>query len=212
MRQSRRSTFLGWVVATCLLTLHAVAAPAADQIKVERRNEVLALSWQDAEDTLQGVITPAEPRPGEPLRLTLSVGNIQGPPFEGGVTVAFSQDGVPGQVTRALKRDAVGWSTEFVPPEPGAWDLDVRFLTSRPKALHAKFTVSEPGVPLLVWRTLLGLVGMLVLVGVLRALTQREVPAESPGEAPEQGPTVPPASVPEVEPPPTPPVDQRADR
>ncbi|WP_158622382.1 hypothetical protein, partial [Corallococcus sp. CA047B] len=140
------------------------------------------------------------PHPGEPLRLTLSVGNIQGPPFEGGVTVAFSQEGVPGQVTRALKRDAVGWSTEFVPPETGAWDVDVRFLTSRPKALHAKFTVSEPGVPLIVWRTLLGLVGILVLVGVLRALTQREVPVEVPVEPPAGSPAEPSTEAP-VDPP-----------
>ena len=31
-----------WVAATCLLALHASAAPALDQIKVERRGEVVA--------------------------------------------------------------------------------------------------------------------------------------------------------------------------
>ncbi|NOK22437.1 hypothetical protein HMI50_36045, partial [Corallococcus carmarthensis] len=47
---------------TCLLALHAAAAPAPDQIKVERRGDLLALSWRDAEDQLQGVLTPALPR------------------------------------------------------------------------------------------------------------------------------------------------------
>ncbi|WP_148282358.1 hypothetical protein [Corallococcus coralloides] len=165
---------------TCLLALHADAAPASDQIKVERKGELLSLSWRDAEDQLHGVLTPAVPRPGEPLRLTLSVGNLQGPPFQGAVTVAFSREGVPGQVTRTLTRDAVGWSTEFVPDEAGAWDVDVRFLTTRPKAAHARFTVSEPPVPPMVWRVLLILAGGLLLVRVLYAVTRRGVTPEHP--------------------------------
>lgn len=96
-RQRRRASFLGWVVATCLLTLHAAAAPATDQIQVERKGELLSLSWRDAEDQLTGLLTPALPRPGEPLRLTLSVGNLQGPPFQGAVTVAFSRKACPGR-------------------------------------------------------------------------------------------------------------------
>ncbi|RKG53701.1 hypothetical protein D7X30_30010 [Corallococcus sp. AB011P] len=171
---------LGWVVMTCLLALHAAAAPASDQIQVERRGELLSLSWRDAEDQLNGVLTPAVPRPGEPLRLTLSVGNLQGPPFQGAVTVAFSREGVPGQVTRTLTRDAVGWSTEFVPDEAGTWDVDVRFLTTRPKAAHARFTVSEPPVPPMVWRVLLLLAGGLLLVRVLYAVTRRGVTPEHP--------------------------------
>ncbi|TSC31928.1 hypothetical protein [Corallococcus sp. Z5C101001] len=183
-RQRRRASFLGWVVATCLLALHAAAAPAPDQIQVERKGELLSLSWRDAEDQLTGLLTPALPRPGEPLRLTLSVGNLQGPPFQGAVTVAFSREGVPGQVTRTLTRDAVGWSTEFVPDAAGIWDVDVRFLTTRPKALHARFTVSEPPVPTFVWRTLLAIAAAGLLVRVLRAVTRREGNAEPPPAEP----------------------------
>ncbi|NOK23983.1 hypothetical protein, partial [Corallococcus carmarthensis] len=117
---------------------------------------------------------------GEPLRLTLSVGNLQGPPFQGVVTVAFSQEGVPGQVTRTLKRDAVGWTTEFVPDAAGPWDVDVRFLTTRPKAVHGRFTVSEPPVPPMVWRVLLAIAGGLLLVRVLYAFTRRGVTPEHP--------------------------------
>ncbi|MBN8231563.1 hypothetical protein JYK02_29025 [Corallococcus macrosporus] len=219
MRQRRTDSFLGWVVMTCLLALHAAAAPAPDQIKVERKGELLSLSWRDAEDQIQGVLTPAVPRPGEPLRLTLSVGNLQGPPFQGAVTVAFSREGVPGQVTRTLTRDAVGWSTEFVPDEPGTWDVDVRFLTTRPKAAHARFTVSEPPVPPIVWRVLLAIAGGLLLVRVLYAVTRRGVtpehpipplpqaanPEATPGDAPadpEPGAAGPPApAAPPVEPP-----------
>jgi hypothetical protein len=180
MRQSRSTALLGWVVMTCLLALRATAAPASDQIKVERKGELLSLSWRDAEDQLSGVLTPAVPRPGEPLRLTLSVGNLQGPPFQGAVTVAFSREGVPGQVTRTLTRDAVGWSTEFVPDEAGAWDVDVRFLTTRPKAAHARFTVSEPPIPPMVWRVLMAIAGGLLLVRVLYAVTRRGVTPEHP--------------------------------
>ncbi|RKG59341.1 hypothetical protein D7V80_36700, partial [Corallococcus sp. CA054B] len=64
MRQSHTTSLLGWVVMTCLLALHADAAPASDQIKVERKGELLSLSWRDAEDQLHGVLTPAVPRPG----------------------------------------------------------------------------------------------------------------------------------------------------
>lgn len=204
-----------WVAATCLIALHASAGPALDQIQVERRGELLALSWKDAEDQLQGVLTPSQPRPGEPLRLTLSVGNLQGPPFQGAVTVAFSQEGVPGQVTRTLQRDAVGWSTEFVPPEAGAWDVDVRFLTTRPKALHARFTVSEPPVPLIVWRVLLAVAGVLLIVRVMRAVTRRGVTSEPPaGEPPSGSPPEAPAAPPPGPPsePVAPPTDPPADR
>ncbi|RKH96065.1 hypothetical protein [Corallococcus sp. AB038B] len=222
MRQSRTTSFLGWVVMTCLLALHAAAGPASDQIKVERRGELLSLSWRDAEDQLNGVLTPAVPRPGESLRLTLSVGNLQGPPFQGAVTVAFSREGVPGQVTRTLTRDAVGWSTEFVPDEAGTWDVDVRFLTTRPKSAHARFTVSEPPVPPMVWRVLMAIAGGLLLARVLYAVTRRGVtpehpipplpqappeaaPVESGAEAPEPGAAAP------VEPA-APPADPPADR
>jgi hypothetical protein len=193
---------VGWVVATCLLALHAAAAPAADQIQVHKKGDLLALSWMDAEDQLSGVLTPALPRPGDPIRLTLSVGNLEGPPFKGAVTVAFSREGVPGQVTRTLKRDAVGWSTEFVPEEAGDWDLDVRFHTTRPKAVHARFTVSEPPVPTYVWQALLALAGVLLMVRVLYAVTRRGVTPEDPPPATEPEPADP--SVPAPEPVPEP--------
>ncbi|CAM4480564.1 hypothetical protein GTZ93_23705 [Corallococcus exiguus] len=215
MRQSRTTSFLGWVVMTCLLALHAAAGPASDQIKVERRGELLSLSWRDAEDQLNGVLTPAVPRPGEPLRLTLSVGNLQGPPFQGAVTVAFSREGVPGQVTRTLTRDAVGWSTEFVPDEAGTWDVDVRFLTTRPKSAHARFTVSEPPVPPMVWRVLMAIAGGLLLARVLYAVTRRGVTPEHPipplPQAPAEATPVESGAEPPVEPA-APPADPPADR
>ncbi|MBU8894871.1 hypothetical protein KRR26_04615 [Corallococcus sp. M34] len=157
-----------------LWAMQAAAEPAADQINVERRGGVLELSWQDAEDRLQGSFTPVTPRPETPLQLTLRVNSFEGPAFEGPITVTFQQEGALSQQTVTLQRDGKSWRTEFTPPSTGTWQVDVRFRTTRLKVLHTHFDVtSSPPPKELAWALLgAGVVAALVLGA--RSLLKRE--------------------------------------
>ncbi|MBJ6763238.1 hypothetical protein JGU66_20920 [Myxococcaceae bacterium JPH2] len=154
--------------------MQAAAAPATDQLAVERRAGMLELSWQDAEDRIQGSITPLNPRPDSPVQLTLRVNSFEGPSFEGPVTVTFQQEGALSQQTVTLQRDGKSWRTEFTPPTTGTWQVDVRFRTTRLKVLHTHFTVaSGPPPKELAW-ALLGAGVVVALVLGARNLLKRE--------------------------------------
>lgn len=212
-RQRRRTGF-SWpplLLVACLLGLRAGAAPAADQIDVERRNDVLQLTWKDAEDRLQGAFYPAVLRPGEPIQVSLHVGSFQGLDFDGPLTLTFQQEGSPTQETRTLTRGPVNWTTTFTPPEAGTWRMSVRFRTTRLKVLHARFGVQAPPLsPTLAW-SLLGAVALGALALGTRALFRREPPAAPPADPP-HGEGATPAADPPVDtglPPPTDPASTR---
>ncbi|NPC86996.1 hypothetical protein HPC49_53555, partial [Pyxidicoccus fallax] len=125
----------------------ALGAPANDQIRVERRGDLLDLSWSDAEERLQGTVHPLHPKAGEPFTLSLHVGNFEGPEFDGPITLAFHPAGGPAQVTRTLTRQGVNWHTELIPDAPGEWELEVRYRNTRLKVLNARLTVVDPPLP-----------------------------------------------------------------
>jgi hypothetical protein len=180
------------VLIACLLVAPLAAAnPSSDQIRVERRGDLLELRWADAEERLQGTLHPAQPRAGEPLTLSLHVGNFHGPEFDGPLTLTFQREGSPAQVTRTLTRRGVNWHTELTPDAPGVWELEVRYRHTHLKVLTARVPVMEPPLPRgLGWGLIILAAGTALVLGVRGALRRIRAPeqqAPSPAGASDSG-------------------------
>jgi hypothetical protein len=206
----------GWALVACLLVASsAAAAPSNDQIRVERRGDLLELRWSDADERLQGTIHPAFPREGEPLTLSLHVGNYQGAEFDGPITLTFQRAGAPALVSRTLTRQGVNWHTELTPDDAGVWDLEVRYRHTRLKVLTAHIPVADRPVPKgLGWGLITLAAGTALVLGVrgvlrrIRASAQESQPvsASQPAQESQPAPVDPPAE-PDSAGPPAPPAD-----
>ncbi|MCP3060684.1 hypothetical protein LXT21_18015 [Myxococcus sp. K38C18041901] len=164
----------------CLLTTGAVAAtPGADQLRTERRGDVLELRWADAEERLQGTLHPALPREGEPAMLSLHVGAFQGAEFTGPLTLTLHLKDSPSQLTRTLTHDGVNWHTQLEFDEPGLYELEVRYQNTRLKVLTGFITVASTPLPRgLSWALVIGGSGLVLALGVRGALKRlRGTPA-----------------------------------
>jgi hypothetical protein len=175
----------GFWSACLLLASLALAAPLPpDQIAVDRRGGVLALSWADAEERLQGSLQPQAPRAGEPLKVTLHVGSFQGTPFEGPLTVSLRERGATHGQVRTVPKGAVNWQVELLPERAALHQLDVSFRTTRLKVLHAEFDVGSPRLPhLMLWGA--GGLGLLLAILGGARLLRKEKPSGPP--VPETG-------------------------
>jgi hypothetical protein len=199
-RQSRLSA--RWLIlGACLLAAGAAIAQApatfskpTDRITVDRRNDVLELSWADTEERLQGAIQPDVPYPGQPLKVLLNVGSFYGEPFEGPITLTLREEGAKYGQTQTVKKGSVNWHAEFVPERAGLYQLDVSFRTTRLKVLHADFEVHATPVPRFVLWALVGVAAAAALGLGLRTLVRKELPAEPPPASAE--PPAPPSPAP----------------
>ncbi|QRK04797.1 hypothetical protein JQX13_31820 [Archangium violaceum] len=190
------------LVAGLLLTTAAAAASRlplgpTDQIEVTPHEEGLELSWSDTEERLQGSIRPTVPRKGQPLHVSLQVGSFEGDPFEGPLILTLREAGALHGQSLTVKRGERHWEATFTPESEGPYLLDVGFLTTRHKVLHAAFTVGASPVPRAIAWGVLG-VGCLALIGyTVRGLLKGDAQKERPL----------PASAEESVPPASPPVD-----
>jgi hypothetical protein len=119
-----------------------IAAPQRDA-------DVIALGWSDAEEELDGTVSPARPRVGEELVVRLLIGSFEGSPFDGPVTVALRGPGQAPADIRTVARGASGWEARFRPTQAGVHQLDVSFRTTHHKVLHGSFEVEPPHASLL---------------------------------------------------------------
>lgn len=149
-------------------------------IRVAQRSRVLQLAWSDAEDALNGVVSPPDLRQGDPVKVTLAV-STRGAPFAGPVTLDLrGDDESVGQLVTVEPEDGA-WSTTFVARKSGPHWLDVSFRTSRHKVLHARLEVRESRFPGWVMWTLLAAIATLALaLGVYRVLKKPTSSREPP--------------------------------
>jgi hypothetical protein len=191
------------VIGACLLAAEAASAqhhsPSSkptDRITVDRRKDVLELSWSDTEERLQGAIQPDVPIEGRPLKVLLNVGSFYGEPFEGPITITLRQQGATHGQVQTVRKGSVNWHAEFIPEQAGPHQLDVSFRTTRHKVLHADFEVQAPPVPRFVLWALVGVTAAAALGFGLRALLRKDTLAEPPAtsEAPPASPAPDPTS------------------
>ncbi|MFP2909341.1 hypothetical protein ACLESD_30725 [Pyxidicoccus sp. 3LFB2] len=165
-----------------MTTSAAAAAAPVDQIRVERRGDLLELRWADAEERLQGTIHPALPRAGEPFIVSLHVGNFQGAEFDGPLTLTFHQPGAPALVTRTLTRQGVNWHTELTPDAAGPWELEVRYRHTHQKVLTARISVVDQPLPRgLGWGLITLAAGTALVLGMRGVLRRIRTQASEPG-------------------------------
>jgi hypothetical protein len=149
-----------------------------DRIAVDRRNNVLELTWSDAEERLKGSIQPDLPREGEPLKVLLNVGSFEGAEFQGPLTLTLREAGDTLGQTKLVTKGPVNWSAEFTPEQEGHHTLNVSFRTTRLKSLNADFEVGPSLVPRFILWGLVGL-GAVVALGLgIRSLVRKEKPPE----------------------------------
>jgi hypothetical protein len=173
---------VGLTLGVGLLAGRAAPAQSAplleplDRIHVDRRNDVLELSWSDAEERLQGSLQPDTPREGEPLKVLLNVGSFAGTAFDGPVTITLREAGATHGQTVTVKREkgAVNWRAEFTPQQTGSYQLDVSFRTTRLKVIHADFDVTSRPVPRIVLWVMVGLSAAVALGYGIQSLVRKE--------------------------------------
>ena len=176
-RQSALIAPWRWVLGASLLACGLAAAqplalPGAqpDRIAVNRRADVLELSWSDTEERLKGSIQPDVPRAGEPIKVLLHVGSFEGEEFQGPLTVTLRKTGETLGQTKMVTRGAVNWSTEFTPEDEGRHTLTVGFRTTRHKVLTADFDVAHSSIPrFILW----GVVAVFALAAVAFGIRTR---------------------------------------
>ncbi|MFY0569301.1 hypothetical protein ACN28E_36505 [Archangium lansingense] len=151
-----------------------------DQIEVELHDDMLALTWSDTEERLQGSIHPAVPRAGTPLQLNLQVGSFEGEPFEGPLILTLREVGASHGQSLTVKKGAQHWQATFTPESDGLHLLDVSFRSTRHKALHATLQVQPSRVPLMIGWAVFGLGGLALLGYTVRGLLKGERAEERP--------------------------------
>ena len=148
-----------------------------DEVRVTTAADRLELNWTDAEDRLQGAVTPRVPKAGQTLTVTAHVGTFAGPDeWDGPLTFTLKAPGQgPGQsVTVPRGKGEKTWAARLTPAESGEHVLEVAFQTSRHKVVRAKLTVAEGPLSRWPWFALVGAAALVALIfGVRAALAQR---------------------------------------
>jgi hypothetical protein len=199
------------LLACGLALAQPLALPGAqpDRVAVDKRNDVLELTWSDAEERLKGSIRPDVPRAGEPIKLLLHVGSFEGEEFQGPLTVTLRKAGETLGETKMVKKGPVNWVTEFTPEDEGRYTLTVAFRTTRHKVLTADFDVAHRSVPRFILWGIVAVFGLAAVALGIRTLVQKEkapeihpvlaeLRAAEAAPAPTPAQTSPPASAPPV--------------
>ena len=170
------------MVASAYLLLMALGQAPTDQLQVLPNRVAIELTWADAEDRVQGSIRPPEPRARNPLEVSVHVGTFQGNPFDGPVTLTLRKSGERQGEEHTVARGKVSWNATFVPPDEGAYVLDVAFRSTRLKVTHAPVEVAAAKLSRLPWWLLLGAALATAFTLGVRAATRKPPPPAPPPE------------------------------
>lgn len=160
-----------------VLLAQPVGVAPRDEIKVDIGAQTLDLSWSDAEDRIQGTISPRVPSDGQPLDVSAHVGTFQGAEFDGPVSFTLKSANASGggdtrTVTRAPGEKA--WRAHFVPAESGDYSLEISFRTTHLKVAKAALRVEPAKLPRWPWWTLMAGIAALALGLGVRAVFRKQ--------------------------------------
>ncbi len=169
-----------WAFSCCatvlfLLVAEArVAAQPLDRAAVQIAGGTLEIRWSDAEDDLRAWVTPASPRAGEPLTVSVRVGPFEGPAYQGPVTLRLREENALSGETVTVLRNKDGWQAQLTPHSEGPHTLDFTYRSTRMKSVHATFNVAGGFIPRLVaYLSLATAVGLALALGIRQTLRSR---------------------------------------
>ncbi len=184
--------------------LQQLPGTSPEQVMRVKHDEAgLTLGWSDAEDRLQGAVSPPIARVGGPLQVSVHVGTFQGAEFDGPVTLSLRpygyaepregeplglrpmKDGPPPDVVTVTRgKTDRAWTHTFTPHREGPHVLEVSFRTTRLKVARALVTVDEGRLPTWPWYVIAAL-AILTAVGVgVRVLFKKDGEPPPKAEAP----------------------------
>ena len=159
--------------------LSQLAAPTS-QLRLSRGADALEVSWADAEDRIDGTVTPLTPRVGDAIDVVVQVGSFEGAQPLGPVTFTLRRQDARGggqSQTVARANDEPTWKARFAPEERGEYRLEIAFGTTRRKVAAGTLYVEEAKLPRWPWWVAVGgTVAVVVGLGV-RNLLQKKVAA-----------------------------------
>jgi hypothetical protein len=163
--------------AYLLIVLAQPAAAPLDEMEIVRKEAGLELGWSDAEDRIQGTISPRVPVEGAAIEVSAHVGTFQGPVFDGPVTFSLKPADTFGgaeehTVTRAA--DGHGWQARFNPVPAGDYRLEISFRTTRLKVARASLNVAIAKLPRWPAWVMVGAAAVAVLALGVRAVSKNQ--------------------------------------
>ncbi len=161
----------------CLLWAASSRAEDPSQMVITPTPEGTELAWSDAEERIQGTVSPPEPKAGEDLTVLVHVGSFEGPAFNGPVRLGLrGPDGYKQHLV--VQQGDRGWRAVFRPPEPGVYTLDVGFRTTRDKVAHARLEIREAPLPPFLGWALVAVAAVTALILGVRQVRSKGTAAE----------------------------------
>jgi hypothetical protein len=145
-------SFLSVLSVACLLSTGAVDPETGrpmDEVQFATIGKVDTFSWRDAEDQVEGFLTPVNRISGEPFEVSLRVRGFEGEPFKGPVVLTVRREGSQYGESVTVAPENERWKHAFTVDDGGRFQVDIAFRTSRMKVVHGYFTVQQGyGMPL----------------------------------------------------------------
>lgn len=180
-------TFFSVLSAACLLSTGTVDPETGrpmDQMEFATIGKVDTFGWRDAEDQLDGFISPVKRLSGEPFDVSLRVRGYEGAEFNGPVLITVRKEGSQHGESVTVAREGERWKHTFTVDRADRYQLDVAFRTSRMKVVHGYFNV-EPGygLPLSTYSMGAVVLAAVLVIGVAVFRASRK-PSATPADPP----------------------------
>lgn len=159
-----------------VLLAQPVGVAPRDGMKLNVGAGSLDFEWSDAEDRVQGSITPKRPIEGRTMEVSAHVGTFQGAEFDGPVTLSLKEAGSTGGGQSQTVKRAQGekaWRAAFTPPLSGPYTFEVSFRTTRLKVASTTITVDEAALPRWPWWVAIGVAAAVAVALGIRSVLQK---------------------------------------
>ena len=115
--------------------------------------EVITLTWRDAEDHLDGFVSPLQPVEGRPFDISVRVRRLEGSEnYTGPVVMTLRRAGEEHGSSATVAPTGERWKHSFTVENAGDYRLDISFRTTRMKVVRTNLSIRSDmtvgGLPL----------------------------------------------------------------
>ena len=120
------------------------------QLVVRQGAAGTSFEWADPEERLRGTLGTGRIVAGQPLTISATLEPIDGPPFEGPITIAVrpldSREDVQSQTVKRSEGERV-WAVTVVPAEATDYRVEISWRSTHHKVVRGVFPVRPAGLP-----------------------------------------------------------------